>query len=218
MQIEHLATAPDVRKVSRRDLPVVVAHNLMERQRSRPPLGRAPGRSCVRYRRHRRSAPVYALMRKAERPPLSRCFRRFPDSPKRPSSSSAAGPKRSWVFPATLEWLETHGVTVVGYGTDCFPAFYNRDSGLPVDVRADTPEEVAALFRGAARLPSSLGFAGHRAGARPSTSSPPDQMEAAIGPTRRWLRPAISGVHGKGANAVPARSSQRAYRRSKPAS
>ena len=58
-----------------------------------------------------------------------------------------AGAKAILDLPATLEWLETYGVTVVGYGTDHFPAFYNRDSGLPVDVRADTPAEVAALFR-----------------------------------------------------------------------
>jgi len=50
-------------------------------------------------------------------------------------------------LPATREWLETHAVTVVGYGCDELPAFYSRQSGLPVDVRCDSPEEVVRLFR-----------------------------------------------------------------------
>ena len=48
-------------------------------------------------------------------------------------------------LPATREWLETYGVTVVGYRCDEMPAFYTRTSGLPVDARCDSPEEVAAL-------------------------------------------------------------------------
>ncbi len=50
-------------------------------------------------------------------------------------------------LPATREWLETHGVTIVGYQCDELPAFYSRRSGLPVDTRCDSPEEVAKLFR-----------------------------------------------------------------------
>lgn len=48
---------------------------------------------------------------------------------------------------ATREWLETYGVTVVGYACDEMPAFYSRRSGLPVDIRADSPRDVAELFR-----------------------------------------------------------------------
>ncbi len=58
-----------------------------------------------------------------------------------------AGAKAILDLAATLEVLESLGVTVVGYGTDEFPAFYSRHSGLPVDVRCDTPEEVAAIWR-----------------------------------------------------------------------
>ena len=47
----------------------------------------------------------------------------------------------------TLEVLETHGVPVIGYGTDELPAFYSRRSGLAVDQRLDTPEQVAAVLR-----------------------------------------------------------------------
>ena len=50
-------------------------------------------------------------------------------------------------LPATREWLETYGITVVGYQCDELPAFYSRRSGLPVDVRVDSPEEVAQIFR-----------------------------------------------------------------------
>jgi len=56
-----------------------------------------------------------------------------------------AGPKAILDLPLTLEYLETHGVPVLGYGTDRLPAFYTRDSGLLVDARVDTPEEVARV-------------------------------------------------------------------------
>jgi len=58
-----------------------------------------------------------------------------------------AGAKIVLDLPATREWLETHGVTVVGYGCDELPAFYSRQSGLPIDVRCDTPEEVVRIFK-----------------------------------------------------------------------
>jgi pseudouridine-5'-phosphate glycosidase len=54
-----------------------------------------------------------------------------------------AGAKAILDLPATLEYLETMGVPVVGYKTDEFPAFYSRESGLPVSVRLDSPREIA---------------------------------------------------------------------------
>ena len=47
---------------------------------------------------------------------------------------------------ATREWLETYGITVVGYQCDEMPAFYSRSSGLPVDVRVDSSRDVVKLF------------------------------------------------------------------------
>lgn len=47
----------------------------------------------------------------------------------------------------TLEYLETKGVPVIGYGTDELPAFYTRQSGFRVDYRLDTPADIAAAFR-----------------------------------------------------------------------
>jgi pseudouridine-5'-phosphate glycosidase len=56
-----------------------------------------------------------------------------------------AGAKAILDLPATIEQFETLGVPVIGYQTDEFPAFYSRESGLPVSARADTPEEAAAI-------------------------------------------------------------------------
>jgi pseudouridylate synthase len=53
-----------------------------------------------------------------------------------------AGAKAILDLPATLEYLETMAVPVIGYGTDEFPAFYSRESGLPVSARLDSPTEI----------------------------------------------------------------------------
>jgi pseudouridine-5'-phosphate glycosidase len=58
-----------------------------------------------------------------------------------------AGAKAILDLPATLEYLETMSVPVVGYGTDEFPAFYSRESDLDVSVRLDTPKEVVEFAR-----------------------------------------------------------------------
>lgn len=58
-----------------------------------------------------------------------------------------AGAKSILDLGLTLEYLETKGVPVIGYGTDELPAFYTRQSGFGVDYRVDSPEELAAMFR-----------------------------------------------------------------------
>ena len=63
-----------------------------------------------------------------------------------------AGAKSILDLGLTLEYLETHGVPVIGYGTDELPAFYTRTSGFKVDYRMDSPEELAAAFRTAREL------------------------------------------------------------------
>ena len=57
-----------------------------------------------------------------------------------------AGAKAILDLPLTLEYLETKGVPVIGYGTNELPAFYTRKSGFGVDYELDTPEELAAAF------------------------------------------------------------------------
>ena len=59
----------------------------------------------------------------------------------------SAGAKAILDLPRTLEVLETLGVPVIGYRTSEFPAFYSRSSGLPLSLRADTPEEIASILR-----------------------------------------------------------------------
>ena len=57
-----------------------------------------------------------------------------------------AGAKSILDLGLTLEYLETKGVPVIGYGTDELPAFYTRHSGFKVDYRVDSPEKLAKLF------------------------------------------------------------------------
>lgn len=58
-----------------------------------------------------------------------------------------AGAKAILDLPKTLEYLETKGVPVLGFGTDLFPAFYTSSIGQPVDGRCDKPEDVAKVLR-----------------------------------------------------------------------
>jgi pseudouridine-5'-phosphate glycosidase len=58
-----------------------------------------------------------------------------------------AGAKAILDLPATLEYLETMSVPVIGYGTDEFPAFYSRKSGFPVSVRLDSPFEIVEFAK-----------------------------------------------------------------------
>ncbi len=58
-----------------------------------------------------------------------------------------AGAKSILNLPATLEYLETMGVPVVGYDTDKFPEFFSRGENLPVSVRLNTPEEVVKFAK-----------------------------------------------------------------------
>jgi pseudouridine-5'-phosphate glycosidase len=65
-----------------------------------------------------------------------------------PIVTVCAGAKSVLDLPATLEWLETHGVPVLGYRTDYFPTFYTpmTDPPLRVDARIETAAEVASIF------------------------------------------------------------------------
>ena len=71
----------------------------------------------------------------------------LPELAQTPVAVVCAGAKSILDLPLTLEWLETHGVPVLGYQTDAFPAFFTCDSGLGVDTRCDTPEQVAAILQ-----------------------------------------------------------------------
>ena len=90
-----------------------------------------------------------------------------------------AGAKSILDLGLTLEYLETKGVPVIGYGTEELPAFYTRRSGFKVDYRIDTPEELAAAFR--AKL--EMGLKGGMLVTNPipeEYSMDPDRINAAI--------------------------------------
>ena len=90
-----------------------------------------------------------------------------------------AGAKSILDIGLTLEYLETKGVPVCGFGTDELPAFYTRSSGFGVDFRADTPEELAAVFA----AQRGLGYKGGMLCGNPipeEYSMPADVINAAI--------------------------------------
>src|SRR5262245_3798182 len=74
-----------------------------------------------------------------------------------PVAVVSAGAKAILDLPKTLEYLETKDVPVIGYGTDSFPAFFARSSGLPLQLRCDTPDQVATILRTQDRLGSGSG-------------------------------------------------------------
>lgn len=94
-----------------------------------------------------------------------------------------AGAKAILDLPATLEYLETVGVPVVGFGTDEFPAFYSRSSGLPLTARADTPAEAAAIWRAQRALAAIAAPGGLLLCVPPpaEVALPRDEVEGAIG-------------------------------------
>ncbi len=105
-----------------------------------------------------------------------------------------AGAKSILDLGLTLEYLETHGVPVLGYGTEELPAFYTRHSGFKVDYRADSPEELAEIFR----TSLDLGLGGGILVTNPipeEYSMDPDVINAAI--DRAVAEANEQGIHGK---------------------
>lgn len=75
-----------------------------------------------------------------------------------PVAVVCAGAKSILDLGLTLEYLETHGVAVVGYQTDTLPAFFTRGSGHAVNYRLDTPSEIARVLHTHWSLPSQSGM------------------------------------------------------------
>ena len=104
-----------------------------------------------------------------------------------------AGAKAILDLPATREVLETQGVPVIGYQTDDFPGFFTRTSGLPVDFRVETPEEVARIA--VESWEAGLGSAVLLVVPPPESSAMPDEkMEAAI--STALAEADGAGIHG----------------------
>ena len=138
-QLAYLAQATNVRKCSRRDFPIVLAQ-------------KGDGATTVAGTMivaHLAGIRVFATggiggVHRGHPFDVSADLMELAQTP---VAVVCAGAKAILDLPLTLETLETHGVPVVGYQCSTFPAFYTRDSGLPLDVRCDTAEEVAAILR-----------------------------------------------------------------------
>jgi len=118
----------------------------------------------------------------------------LPELAHTPVAVVCAGAKSILDLPLTLEWLETWGVPVIGYGSDEFPAFYTRSSGLPVDVRADSPQAAAEIIR----AKWNLGLDGGVLIVAPvpaEAALPAEKMEAAI--AQALEAAGAQGIRGK---------------------
>jgi pseudouridine-5'-phosphate glycosidase len=137
-QIKQIANEDDVKKLSTRDLAVAIAR------------GRhgATTVAATMWIAHRAGIRVFATggIGGVHRGTLPDVSADLPELAHTPMIVVCSGAKIVLDLPATREWLETHSITVVGYECDEMPAFYSRASGLPVDVRCDSPDEVARIF------------------------------------------------------------------------
>lgn len=143
-EIQQLAETAGTHKISLRDLPVAAARQ----------WDGGTTVAATAWAAHRAGIHVFAtggiggvhpgnaLDISADLPVLART----------PIVVVSAGAKAILDLPRTIEWLETHGVPIIGYGTDEFPAFYSRSSGLAVTARVETPQEVAAIVRASRQL------------------------------------------------------------------
>jgi pseudouridine-5'-phosphate glycosidase len=138
-QLEFLAAARDVQKASPRDF-------------SRLLVGEHSGGTTVAgtiFVARSAGIKVFATggIGGVHRQPPGDVSADLPQLAKTPLIVVCAGAKAILDLPATLEYLETQAVPVVGYQTGEFPAFYSARSRLPTSHRADTPEEVVELAR-----------------------------------------------------------------------
>jgi pseudouridine-5'-phosphate glycosidase len=138
-ELERLANEYNVRKISRRDFATAI-------------LKKESGGTTVAgtmFAAHSAGIKVFATggiggVHDLDTFDISTDLQALSDTP---MIVVCAGAKAILNLPATLEYLETMSVPVIGYGTDEFPAFYSRYSGLPVSLRLDTPQDVVAFAK-----------------------------------------------------------------------
>ena len=187
-ELAALAARPDVEKASRRDLaPVVarggtagttVAATLFLAARAGIAVFATGGIGGV----HRGAAATFDIS--ADLVELGR----------NPVALVCAGAKSILDIPKTLEFLETQGVPVIAYGSDTFPAFFARSSGVPAERRCDTPEALAAVIAAQRRLNLPCGIL--IGNPLPAAAAMPEaEMEAII--ARASAEAAAQGVSGK---------------------
>jgi pseudouridine-5'-phosphate glycosidase len=140
-ELELLAKERDVLKVSRKDLSYAVSQN----------INGATTVSATMAIAHLAGIEVFAtggiggVHRGAEK--TLDVSADLTELARTPIIVVSAGAKAILDLAKTLEFLETQGVAVVGFGTREFPAFYSRTSGLYLDLAVDSADEIARLFR-----------------------------------------------------------------------
>jgi pseudouridine-5'-phosphate glycosidase len=149
-ELERLATEKDVAKVSLRDMPIILAKRLTGATTVATTTIAAEAAGIKVFVTggiggvHRGAPETHEQVWdvSADLTVLGRS----------PVTVVCAGCKSILDIPATLEVLETLGVTVLGYKTDDFPGFYTRATGYRVDGRADSPDEAAAVIAARGQL------------------------------------------------------------------
>jgi pseudouridine-5'-phosphate glycosidase len=136
--LQILADGNDIKKISTRDIAVAVAQGWN---------GATTVASTI-WIANRAGIKVFATggIGGVHRGSLPDVSADLPELARTPIIVVCSGAKIVLDLPATREWLETHGVTVVGYQCDELPAFYSRRSGLAIDVRAESPVDIAGIF------------------------------------------------------------------------
>ncbi len=138
-QIERLATDENIRKISRRDLSIAVAKK----------LNCATTVATTMFIAHRAGIKVFATggIGGVHRGFSEDVSADLPELANTPMITVCSGAKIVLDLPATREWLETNGVTVLGYKCQELPAFYSHKSNLYVDEKVDSVEEIIEIAK-----------------------------------------------------------------------
>lgn len=185
-ELERLANEDHVRKISRRDFATAI-------------LKKECGGTTVAgtmFAAHQAGIQVFATggiggVHEVETLDISTDLQALADTP---MIVVCAGAKAILDLPATLEYLETMAVPVVGYGTDEFPAFYSRKSGLNVSARLDSPQEIVEF----AKVHWKLGMKSAVLVCQPLSPEeelPREKVDGAIEQARREAKE--QGIHGQ---------------------
>ena len=136
-QLEKLATGKDIRKLSRRDLAIAAARR----------LNGATTVATTAFIAHQAGINVFATggIGGVHRGDGSDVSADLPELARTPIIVVCSGAKAVLNLPATREWLETHGVAILGWKCDRMPAFYSATSELSVDHRVDSAADVSRI-------------------------------------------------------------------------
>jgi pseudouridine-5'-phosphate glycosidase len=185
-ELERLANEDHVRKISRRDFATAI-------------VKKECGGTTVAgtmFAAHQAGIQVFATggiggVHEVETLDISTDLQALADTP---MIVVCAGAKAILDLPATLEYLETMAVPVVGYGTDEFPAFYSRQSGLNVSARLDSPQEIVEF----AKVHWKLGLTSAVLVCQPLSAEeelPREKVDGAIEQAHREAKE--QGIHGQ---------------------